>query len=236
MVIRSQKLDIKTFCFKIGGREVKIKETREKVIEVSLKMLSEELTNGTAGNISIYNREENLVAISPTGIPYHTLKPEDISVVDLDGNLIEGKNPSSELEMHLIFYRNRPEINAVIHGHTKYSTAVACLRRTLPAIDYMIAVTGDKEVRCADYASYGTSALAHNCFNTMKNSRACLLANHGITTVGESISVAYNVLSQVEYISNLYLLASSVGEPVIVEDEEIFNMIERFKDYGKKVK
>lgn len=215
---------------------MKLKNIRKKIIEISLKMLSDELTNGTAGNISIYDRDENLVAISPTGIPYNTLKPEDVSVVDLEGNLIDGKAPSSELEMHLIFYRNRKEINAVIHGHTKYSTAISCLRKTLPAIDYMMAVTGDKEVRCADYASYGTPELAENCFKTMKNSRACLLANHGITTVGENIDVAYNVLSQVEYISNLYILSSSIGEPVIVEDEEIYNMIERFKDYGKKVK
>lgn len=215
---------------------MKIKDIREKIIEISLKMLSDELTNGTAGNISIYDRKENLVAISPTGISYHTLKPEDISVVDLDGNLIEGKNPSSELEMHLMFYRKRDDVNAVIHGHTKYSTAVACLRRTLPAIDYMMAITGDKEVRCAKYASYGTKELAENCFETMGKSRACLLANHGITTVGENIEIAYNVLAQVEYISNLYLLSSAVGEPVVVEDQEIFNMIERFKDYGKKLK
>lgn len=215
---------------------MKIKKIREKIIEISLKMLSDELTNGTAGNISIYDRKENLVAISPTGVPYHTLKPEDISVVDLDGNLIEGKNPSSELEMHLMFYRKRDDVNAVIHGHTKYSTAVACLRRTLPAIDYMMAITGDKEVRCAKYASYGTKELAENCFDTMSKSRACLLANHGITTVGENIEIAYNVLAQVEYISNLYLLSSAVGEPVVVEDQEIFNMIERFKDYGKKSK
>lgn len=213
-----------------------LKEAREKVIEFSLKMLSDNLTNGTAGNISIYDRTENLVAISPTGIPYDTLKPEDISVVDLDGNLIEGKLPSSELEMHLIFYRNRPEVNAVIHGHTKYATALACMRKTLPAIDYMIALTGDKEVRCAEYASYGTDELAKNCFKTMGKAKACLLSNHGITTVGENINIAYNVLSQVEYISNLYLLATASGEPIILEDEEIMNMIERFKNYGKKVK
>lgn len=211
---------------------MKIKEIRGKVIEMSLKMLKDGLTNGTAGNISIFNRRENLVAISPTGIPYDTLKEEDISVVDLQGNLLEGKKPSSELEMHLIFYRNRKDINAVIHGHTKYATAISCLQRTLPAIDYMIAVTGDKEVRCAKYASYGTEQLAKNCFETMKNSRACLLANHGVTTVGENINIAYSVLAQVEYISNLYILASSMGEPVVLDEKEIFQMVERFKNYG----
>lgn len=211
---------------------MKIKEIRGKVIEISLKMLKDGLTNGTAGNISIFNRMENLVAISPTGIPYDILNEEDISIVDLQGNLIDGKKPSSELEMHLIFYRNRKDINAVIHGHTKYATAISCLQKSLPAIDYMIAVTGDKEVRCAKYASYGTEELAKNCFKTMKNSRACLLANHGVTTIGENIDIAYSVLAQVEYIANLYILASSIGEPVVLDEKEIFQMVERFKNYG----
>lgn len=213
-----------------------LEKERRKVIDICLKMLGEGLTNGTAGNISIFNREQGLVAISPTGIPYAVLKPEDVSVVDLEGNLLEGKNPSSELEMHLIFYRNRPEINGVIHAHTVYSTAVACLRKTLPAIDYMIAVTGDKEVRCAEYASYGTEELAKNSFKTMENSKAVLLANHGITTVGESIETAFSILAQVEYIAQLYLLSSQAGTPVILDDTEIFKMIERFKNYGQKVK
>lgn len=212
---------------------MKIENSRKKVIEIALKMLNDGLTNGTAGNVSIYNRKENLVAITPTGISYHLLSPEDISVVNLNGNLIEGKLPSSEIEMHLIFYRNRDDINSVIHGHTIYSTAISCLRQTLPAIDYMIAVTGDKEVRCAEYASFGTKKLAENCFKTIKNSRACILANHGITTVGENVEIAYNVLTQVEYIARLYILSSTLGKPKILPDNEMINMIERFKNYGK---
>lgn len=211
-----------------------LRKERKEVISICKKMILEGLTNGTAGNVSIFNREAGLVALTPTGIPYNILKEEEVSIVDLDGNLIDGKTPSSELDMHLIYYKNRKEINAVIHGHTVYSTAVACLRRTLPAIDYMIALTGDKEVRCAPYASYGTRKLAENAFETMKDSRAVLLANHGITTVGEDIDMAYNVLTQVEYIASLYLLSSRVGEPVVLEDEELNTMIKRFQNYGQK--
>lgn len=211
-----------------------LEKERKQIITFSLKMLNDNLTNGTAGNISIYNREKQLVAISPTGIPYDLLTPQEVSIVDLNGNLIEGKAPSSELEMHLIFYRNRKDINSVIHGHTKYSTAIACLQKSLPPIDYMIALTGNFEVPCAPYASYGTKELGENCFNTMGNGKACLLANHGITTVGETIENAYNILSQVEYIANLYILSKSIGEPIILDKYEIFNMIERFKNYGNK--
>ena len=210
-----------------------LEKEREQVIEYSLKLLSEGLTNGTAGNISIFNREEGLVAISPTGVNYSELTPEMISVVDLDGKLIEGLKPSSELEMHMILYRNRGDVNAVIHTHPVYTTVLACLREDLPAIDYMIAVTGATKVRCAEYASYGTKELAENAYKAMGSSLAVILANHGLTTAGKDIANAFNITVQVEYISNLYIKAKNIGEPIILPDDEMNSMLERFKTYGQ---
>ena len=203
-----------------------LKKEREQVIEYSLKLLSEGLTNGTAGNVSIFNREEGLVAISPTGVNYSELTPEMISIVDLDGKLIEGLKPSSELEMHMILYRNREDVNAVIHTHPVYTTVLACLRQDLPAIDYMIAVTGATKVKCAEYASYGTKELAENAYKAMGSSLAVILANHGLTT-------ALNITVQVEYISNLYIKAKNIGEPIVLPDNEMNSMLERFKTYGQ---
>ena len=210
-----------------------LEKEREQVIEYSLKLLSEGLTNGTAGNVSIFNREEGLVAISPTGVNYSELTPEMISVVDLNGKLIEGLKPSSELEMHMILYRNREDVNAVIHTHPVYTTVLACLREDLPAIDYMIAVTGATKVRCAEYASYGTKELAENAYKAMGNSLAVILANHGLTTAGKDIANAFNITVQVEYISNLYIKARNIGEPIILPDNEMNSMLERFKTYGQ---
>ena len=210
-----------------------LEKEREQVIEYSLKLLSEGLTNGTAGNVSIFNREEGLVAISPTGVNYSELTPEMISIVDLDGKLIEGLKPSSELEMHMILYRNREDVNAVIHTHPVYTTVLACLRQDLPAIDYMIAVTGATKVRCAEYASYGTKELAENAYKAMGNSLAVILANHGLTTAGKDIANAFNITVQVEYISNLYIKARNIGEPIILPDNEMNSMLERFKTYGQ---
>ena len=210
-----------------------LEKEREQVIEYSLKLLSEGLTNGTAGNVSIFNREEGLVAISPTGVNYSELTPEMISVVDLDGKLIEGLKPSSELEMHMILYRNRGDVNAVIHTHPVYTTVLACLREDLPAIDYMIAVTGATKVRCAEYASYGTKELAENAYKAMGSSLAVILANHGLTTAGKDIANAFNITVQVEYISNLYIKAKNIGEPIILPDNEMNSMLERFKTYGQ---
>ena len=210
-----------------------LEKEREQVIEYSLKLLSEGLTNGTAGNVSIFNREKGLVAISPTGVNYSELTPEMISVVDLNGKLIEGLKPSSELEMHMILYRNREDVNAVIHTHPVYTTVLACLREDLPAIDYMIAVTGATKVRCAEYASYGTKKLAENAYKAMGSSLAVILANHGLTTAGKDIANAFNITVQVEYISNLYIKARNIGEPIILPDNEMNSMLERFKTYGQ---
>ncbi|WP_314293906.1 L-fuculose-phosphate aldolase [Leptotrichia massiliensis] len=210
-----------------------LEKEREQVIEYSLKLLSEGLTNGTAGNVSIFNREEGLVAISPTGVNYSELTPEMISIVDLDGKLIEGLKPSSELEMHMILYRNREDVNSVIHTHPVYTTVLACLRQDLPAIDYMIAVTGATKVRCAEYASYGTKELAENAYKAMGSSLAVILANHGLTTAGKDIANAFNITVQVEYISNLYIKARNIGEPIILPDNEMNSMLERFKTYGQ---
>lgn len=210
-----------------------LEKEREQVIEYSLKLLSEGLTNGTAGNVSIFNREKGLVAISPTGVNYSELTPEMISIVDLDGKLIEGLKPSSELEMHMILYRNREDVNAVIHTHPVYTTVLACLRQDLPAIDYMIAVTGATKVKCAEYASYGTKELAENAYKAMGSSLAVILANHGLTTAGKDIANALNITVQVEYISNLYIKAKNIGEPIILPDNEMNSMLERFKTYGQ---
>ena len=210
-----------------------LEKEREQVIEYSLKLLSEGLTNGTAGNVSIFNREEGLVAISPTGVNYSELTPEMISIVDLEGKLIEGLKPSSELEMHMILYRNREDVNAVIHTHPVYTTVLACLRQDLPAIDYMIAVTGATKVRCAEYASYGTKELAENAYKAMGSSLAVILANHGLTTAGKDIANAFNITVQVEYISNLYIKAKNIGEPIVLPDNEMNSMLERFKTYGQ---
>lgn len=210
-----------------------LEKEREQVIEYSLKLLSEGLTNGTAGNVSIFNREKGLVAISPTGVNYSELTPEMISIVDLDKKLIEGLKPSSELEMHMILYRNREDVNAVIHTHPVYTTVLACLRQDLPAIDYMIAVTGATKVKCAEYASYGTKELAENAYKAMGNSLAVILANHGLTTAGKDIANAFNITVQVEYISNLYIKARNIGEPIILPDNEMNSMLERFKTYGQ---
>lgn len=211
-----------------------LEKERKELIKYGKKLLNEGYTLGTGGNLSIYNREQERMAITPSGIPFENITAEDIVVLKLDGTIVDGdKKQSSEWVMHKLFYERRKDINAVIHGHTIHSTVLGELRWDLPATHYMIAVAG-KNVRCAKYASFGTQELAENAFEGMKNRKAVILANHGILTGEADLKNAYNVLEEVEYCSEIYIRAKSIGEPVILNDQEMKEMEVRFKTYGQK--
>ncbi|MCH4035040.1 MAG: L-fuculose-phosphate aldolase [Lachnospiraceae bacterium] len=213
---------------------MRMEKERSFLIEYGKKLVEQGLTKGTGGNLSMFDRESGLMAITPSGIDFFQIKPEDIVLMDLDGHVVEGdRTPSSEWEMHLLEYKNRQDLDAVIHAHTVWAAVMACLRWPLPAAHYMIAVAG-KDVRCAEYASYGTHELAVHALQGMADRKAVFLANHGILTGGASIQEAFNVLVQVEYCCEVYLKAKEVGEPVILPDEEMARMEQKFKTYGQK--
>lgn len=215
---------------------MKLQVEREKVVKYLNLLIAKGLTKGTGGNISIFNEKEGLVAISPSSVPYDILTPEDIMVVDLEGNVIEGNPkyvPSSETGMHLKAYKGRKDIKAFVHTHAMNCTAISCLRESLKAVDYMIAITGTHEVKCAEYAMYGTPELAENAFEAMKGAKACLLANHGVNVGAENIENAFAITEYVEFCAELYVKAKSIGEPVILSKEEIDRHIEKFGSYCK---
>lgn len=212
-----------------------LQKEREQIIEFGIKMLESGLTKGTGGNLSIFNREKKLIAISPSGIEYHKIQPEDVVIIDLDGNIVDGvRVPSSECDMHRIFYKYREDIDALIHTHTVYATSIACMNWELPSVHYLVAFAGTNVVKCAKYATYGTSELAKNAFEAMKGANAVLLANHGLLAGGKDIGTAYNVTEEIEYCSELYYRTKSLGNPVILDETEMTMMKERFKNYGQR--
>ncbi|HEM2793571.1 L-fuculose-phosphate aldolase [Streptococcus suis] len=211
-----------------------MEKERKELIKYGKKLVTEGLTKGTGGNLSVFNREKGLMAITPSGIDFFEIKEEDIVIMDLEGQVVEGeKLPSSEWYMHLIQYQKREDLDAVIHAHTTYGTVLAVLREPLPASHYMIAVAG-KDVRVADYATYGTKELAENAAEAMKDRRAVFLANHGILAGAQDLLNAFNIIEEVEYCSKIYCVAKSMGEPVILPDEEMELMAEKFKTYGQR--
>lgn len=213
-----------------------LEKERLEVIEYGKRMISEGLTKGTGGNISVFNREKGLMAVTPSGIDYMKIKPEDIVILDVQtGKIVDGdKVPSSESDMHRIFYKYRDDIDAMVHTHSKFASGLSCTGKKLPAVHYLLAVAGI-DVPCAEYATYGTVKLAKNAFEAMKGTKAVLLSNHGMITGGKNLAEAYNIAENVEFCCELYFIAKAVGEPNILSDEEMTNVIGRFEDYGKRI-
>ena len=205
------------------------------LIKYGKKLVEAGLTKGTGGNLSVFDRATGNVAITPSGIDFFEIQPEDIVIIDLDGNTVEGNRvPSSEWAMHIMPYKYRDDIDAVIHAHTMYSTVLSCLREDLPATHYMIAVAGET-VRVAKYATYGSMELAENAFEAMKDRKAVILANHGILAGAKDLLNAFNIIEEIEYCSEVYTKAKAIGEPVILPHEEMSLMAEKFKSYGQRV-
>lgn len=209
-------------------------EHREKIVKYGRLLLEKNLTRGTGGNISIFDRESGLMAISPSGLDYMETEIEDIVVMDLQGQVIEGtRKPSSEYELHSIFYRNREDISALVHTHSIYATTISCMNWKLPPVHYMVAVAGD-DVRCAPYATFGTRELADNSFLAMKDRKAVLLANHGMLAGAATVEQAFKIAEDIEFCCELYYRTKSIGQPVIIDQDEMERMGERFKTYGQR--
>ena len=206
---------------------------RNQVVEYGKKLIKSNLTKGTGGNLSLFIREKGVFCISPSGMDYFETKAEDVVVVDLEGNIVDGeRTPSSEIDMHRLIYKNRVDIDAIIHTHTIFSTTVACLNISLPPVHYMLALAG-KDVRCAKYATYGSVELAENALKSMEGRNAVLLANHGLLAGGKDLAGAFNTTEEVEYVAELYCRTMAIGKPVILGEDEMEHMIEKFKTYGQ---
>ena len=209
-------------------------QEKEQVVRYGKKLIDRRLTTGSGGNISVYNREKNLVAISPSGLDYYETTPEDIVILDIDGNLVEGKHrPSSEAGMHLAFYKNRTDIRGIVHTHSKFATAIACMGWELPAVHYLIGMAGHR-VRCTEYATYGSDELAKKALETIGDSNAVLLANHGLIALGEDVDRAFSTAEHLEFVSEVYYLTKTLGTPNILSDENMDEVMKKFGTFRYK--
>jgi len=204
---------------------------REQIVAACRQLDSSGLNRGTSGNVSC--REGEHFLITPTGVPVDEITPSKIVSLDFDGKVIGIGKPSSEWQFHSAIYRARAEINAVVHTHAPHSTALACLREDLPPFHYMIALAGGDSVRCAPYALFGTDTLSQHAVAALVDRKACLLANHGMITLGRDLDEAMTIAIELESLCQQYLIARQVGRPVLLSEEEMRAVIERFKSYGK---
>ncbi len=203
---------------------------RQAIIAACREMNALGINQGTSGNISA--RVESGFLITPSGVPYDEMAPDQVVAMDLEGGHPDGQKPSSEWRMHSDIYRGRPDAGAVVHTHSTFCTALACLRREIPAFHYMVAVAGGASVRCADYATFGTQALSDNMLQALEGRRACLLANHGMICFGPDLKKALALAVEVETLARQYWHASQAGEPVLLPEEEMSTVLKLFKGYG----
>lgn len=212
-------------------------ELRRGIIEASRRMNAIGLNQGTSGNISA--RAGDRMLITPSGVPYDELEPEDIAAMPLEGEYgaWEGPlGPSTEWRFHLDITRARPDVGAIVHAHSTYATTLAICRKEIPACHYMIAASGGTTIRCAEYATYGTKELSENALRALEGRNSCLLANHGMIATGPNLSKAMWLAVELETIAKQYYLSLTLGGPVLLPDEEIANVMERFKSYGPRAK
>ena len=206
----------------------------EEIIASCLKMNSMGINQGTSGNISA--RFGKGLLITPSGVPYEQLEPQDIVFMDLKGGHESGKRPSSEWRFHLDILKKRKDVNAVVHTHSMYATAIAIKGLDIPAIHYMIAAAGGPTIRCAPYATFGTEELSKNALVALQGQTACLLANHGVIATGANLFKALWLANEVEVLAKQYFLSMQMGGGNILSDEEIGRVVEKFKGYGARPK
>ena len=209
------------------------KQYRQDIINAGMRMNELGINQGTSGNISL--RWKDGILVTPTGVPYEKLKPEDICWQHLDGNVKGKLEISSEWRFHIEIQRHRPDVNAVVHTHSNHATALAIQEMEIPAIHYMVAAGGGPNIRCAPYATFGTQELAKNALTALKNRSCCLLAHHGVIATGSSLSTALWLASEVETIAKQYILILSTGQkPKLLSDAEIERVRTKMSGYGLK--
>jgi L-fuculose-phosphate aldolase len=202
------------------------------IIDTCLAMNTHGINQGNAGNIS--QRFEDGFLITPSAIVYEQLQPGDVVYVGMDGSSRDSLAPSSEWRMHRDIYVNHPAAGAVLHAHSTFATALSCLRLDIPAFHYMIAVAGGADIRCADYALFGTQALSDNMLAALADRRACLLGTHGMICFHDDLDKALWLGVEVETLARQYWHARQAGAPIILTSAQMAEVLEKFKSYGKQ--
>ncbi|RAI02989.1 class II aldolase [Acuticoccus sediminis] len=205
------------------------KAERAALVTAYRTLLAEGLIVGSAGNVSV--RIEDGLLITPSAVPAAEMEPADIAVVPFDGEATG--RPSSEWRFHRDLFLARPDLKAVVHTHSPNATAIATLRKPIPASHYMVAMAGGKEIPLAPYATFGTQALSEAICATMARVNACLLSNHGVVAAGVNLAKAMDLAREVELLASVYRMALAAGEPVILPDDEMDRVLDAFKDYGR---
>tara|TARA_B100001175_G_scaffold109507_1_gene93025 strand:+ start:183 stop:839 length:657 start_codon:yes stop_codon:yes gene_type:complete len=213
-------------------------DQRNQIIEYSLKLNSTSLSPLRSGNISLRAKEDSKdgYLITPSGKKYETLKPKDIVFMSI--NKEEEKNelgnrPSSEWRFHRDIYLEKKDAQAIVHAHSPNATAVSSHGKSIPPFHYMIALAGGEDIKCAEYATFGTKELSNNVINALENRSACLMSNHGQVAFGKNLDDTFELAQEIENICHQYIIALKLGQPKILSFEEMKKVLDKTKNYKK---
>jgi len=191
------------------------------------------LTHGSSGNVSL-RRNAHEFFVSPSGLPYETLEPEDVPLVTVDGRWYGRRRPSTEWRFHRDILRMRGDVAAIVHTHSEAATALACTGRGIPAFHYMVAVAGGIDVRCTPYHPFGSQALSDAALTALDGRKACLLGNHGVIACGADLPAALRLAGEIENLAAQYCAALQVGDPRILDEAAMAIVLEQFRTYGQQ--
>jgi len=201
---------------------------RAKLVSVMRHMTERGMNPGTSGNASARLSEGLL--ITPSGVATDQITPESLVRLDSNGHVISGNlKPSSEWQMHLAIYMRRPDVQAVVHCHSRYATILACSGRTIPSLHYMVGVSGKTTIPLAPYAVFGSQALADKVIETLDGGLACLMSNHGLITLGRDLDRAMVIAEQVEEQAAVYWGTLMIGGPTLLSPDQMEEVFEQFK-------
>ena len=213
-----------------------MKNIKTEIINYAKKLNLTNLSPLRSGNISvrtILNNKKGFY-ITPSGIKYQKLKTKDIVFVSLGGKYDkEGLDPSSEWRFHQDIYKDKSTVKAIVHAHSPYSTALSSFRKNIPSFHYMVALAGGNSIKCAKYATFGTSELSANIIKALEKRKGCLMSNHGQLTIGTTLKQAFELAQEVENICHQYVIALKLGKPKILSTTEMSKILDKIIHYKK---
>ena len=216
-------------------------EIKKEVIEYAKKLNTENLSPLRSGNISMRGINDGVEGffITPSGVKYDDLTTDSIVFLELNENnnikKISDKviNPSSEWRFHQDIYIEKRDAHAIVHAHSANAAAVSAHGRNIPAFHYMVALAGGNNIKCAEYATFGTKELSQNIIKALDGRKACLMSNHGQVAFGKSLSEAFELAEEIENICHQYINTIKLGQPKILSDEEMKRILDKTKNYKK---
>ena len=207
---------------------------RKSLFQSSLLLNRKGLNHGATGNLSC--RNDNGFIITPSGVSLENLDSNSMVEIGFNGEIINSKSnykPSSEWLFHRDIYAAKDDIHAIVHTHSVFSSTLSVIGESIPPFHYMIAVAGGDSIRCSDYALFGSQELSNNIIIAMEQRKACLITNHGMIAIGKDLNEAINIAIEVEHLAQVYVQAKMIGTPKLLNDNQMLEVIDKFKNYGE---